>query len=106
MDMRDEWIAALRQWAANNGAVSELWLFGSRAKETARPDSDIDVGLLMMPPTDGTNWAGAAYVENFYCWKRQLRFSIDWNVDLVAIGPKFDMDEEVRTTGVRLWVRE
>jgi len=35
MDMRDEWIVALRQRAASNAAVSELWFFGSRAKGTA-----------------------------------------------------------------------
>jgi hypothetical protein len=32
MDMKDEWLAALRRWAMNNDCVRELWLFGSRAK--------------------------------------------------------------------------
>jgi hypothetical protein len=36
MNMRDEWIAALRTWAANYDCVLELWLFGSRAKGTLR----------------------------------------------------------------------
>lgn len=106
MDMRDEWLAALRQWAANNEAVKELWVFGSRAKGNARPDSDIDVAVLLMPPIEGTDWAMFAYFDNFYCWKGQLRFAVDWNVDLVAIGPKFEMEEEVKATGVRVWARE
>jgi len=28
MDMRDEWIAALRGWAVQNDCIRELWLFG------------------------------------------------------------------------------
>src|SRR5258706_3337093 len=51
MDMRDEWIAALRAWAANNDCVRELWLFGSRANGTPPPDSDIDIALALMPPS-------------------------------------------------------
>ena len=49
MDMRDEWIAGLKHWAAGNDSVRELWLFGSRAKETSRDDSDIDIALETMP---------------------------------------------------------
>jgi predicted nucleotidyltransferase len=46
MDMRDEWIFALRAWATKNDCVSELWLFGSRAKATSEPESDIDIASL------------------------------------------------------------
>jgi predicted nucleotidyltransferase len=56
MDMRDEWIAALRAWAAKNDCVRELWLFGSRAKGTSEPESDIDIALALMPPDGKTNW--------------------------------------------------
>jgi len=106
MDMRHEWLTALCTWAAHNECIQELWLFGSRAKGTARADSDIDVALALMPPTGKTNWALAAYVESFDDWKAELRDAIDWEIELVAIGPDFEMDQEVRTTGVRLWVRE
>ncbi|MFB9268038.1 nucleotidyltransferase family protein [Bradyrhizobium erythrophlei] len=101
MDMRDEWVTALENWAANNESVAELWLFGSRAKNTSRHDSDIDIALLMMPPIGKTNWALANYVENFDEWKAQLRDAVDWPISLVAIGPKEDMDKEVRRTGIR-----
>jgi predicted nucleotidyltransferase len=106
MDMRDEWLAALRRWAASNGSVLELWLFGSRAKECAREDSDIDIALLLMPPDGDHNWALGNFFAHFDDWKAQLSDAVDWPVSLVAIGPKFDMDEEVRGTGIRLWRRE
>ena len=48
MDMRDEWVAALRAWAAKNECVRELWLFGSRAKGTSEAESDIDIALSLM----------------------------------------------------------
>jgi len=106
MDMRDEWIAALRAWAAKNDCVRELWLFGSRAKGTSEPESDIDVAVALMPPDGKTNWALAAYVESFEDWKSELRAAVNWPISLVAIGPKFEMDDTVRTTGIALWQRD
>jgi len=106
MDMRDEWISALREWAAHNDSVRELWLFGSRAKGTSRPDSDVDIALALMPPNGKHNWALAAYIEFFEDWKSELRAALDWNVSLVAIGPDFDMDIVVRNSGTVLWRRE
>jgi predicted nucleotidyltransferase len=106
MDMRDEWIAALRAWAANNGNVRELWLFGSRANGAPRPDSDIDIAVALMPPDGNTNRALAAYVEFFEDWKSELHAVVDWDVDLVAIGKNYDMDAVVRTTGICLWLRD
>jgi hypothetical protein len=31
LNMRDEWLVGLRQWASGNDSVRELWLFGSRS---------------------------------------------------------------------------
>jgi predicted nucleotidyltransferase len=106
MDMRDEWIAALRTWAAKNDCIRELWLFGSRAKGTSEAGSDIDIALALMPPSGKTNWALAAYVESFEDWKTELRAAVDWPVSLVAIGPNFEMDDTVRTTGIVLRRRD
>ena len=105
MDIRDEWIAALRHWAENNGSVLELWIFGSRAKLTAHKDSDIDIAVLLMPPDGKHNWALANWVEFFDQWKAELKSALDWPVSLTAIGKGFEMDDEVRSTGVRIWRR-
>jgi predicted nucleotidyltransferase len=43
--MRDQAIELLR-----DGGVLAAWVFGSRAAGTARPDSDIDVAVLVEPP--------------------------------------------------------
>jgi|GEM_PF-2774845 len=103
--MRDEWIEALRRWAVNNENIAELWLFGSRAKGTAHPMSDIDIAIQLMPPTGNHNWALANFIEFFDDWKAELRNTINWPVSLVAIGSNYDMDAEVRKTGICLWRR-
>jgi predicted nucleotidyltransferase len=105
MDIKPEWLNALRAWAAKNESIYQLWLFGSRVKGTSRPDSDIDIALELMPATGTHNWALAAYVEFFEKWKQELRDAVGWDISLTAIGPGCDMDEEVRATGVVLWRR-
>jgi len=50
---------ALRRAAKNNG-IDRLWLFGSRAKGMARPDSDVD--LLYHAPKSTNLW----HVAGFY----------------------------------------
>jgi hypothetical protein len=57
MDMRDEWLRGLRAWANGNGNVSELWLFGSRADGSSRPESDVDIAIALMPAVGKTDWA-------------------------------------------------
>lgn len=103
--MRDEWIAALRRWAANNDSVAELWLFGRRANGTGHLKSDIDVAIELMPPIGNHNWALANFVQFIEDWKAELRNAVDWPIRLVAIGPNYEMDAEVRSTGVCLRCR-
>jgi predicted nucleotidyltransferase len=43
----DEWIAALRAWADGEPLIDALYLFGSRVKRKERPDSDLDVAVLL-----------------------------------------------------------
>jgi predicted nucleotidyltransferase len=99
-------LSALRKWAIKNDFIRELWLFGSRARGASRPDSDIDIALALMPPSGKHNWALAAYVESFDEWKSELRQIVEWDISLVAIGPDFEMDTIVRTTGILLWRRD
>ncbi|HUZ32639.1 MAG TPA: nucleotidyltransferase domain-containing protein [Xanthobacteraceae bacterium] len=103
MDLELDREAALKSWAANNDAVKEFWLFGSRVKGTSRPESDVDVALILMPETDNTNWAFAKYVECRNLWKKQLQRIVARPISLCVIEPGEKMYDEVLKTGQRLW---
>ena len=72
MDLPARDIDLIRQWAFRTNSVREVWLFGSRAKGTARPDSDVDIGIYLMPPAGGADWALATYTEMGDWWQRDL----------------------------------
>ncbi|MCI5045467.1 MAG: nucleotidyltransferase domain-containing protein [Aquisalinus sp.] len=48
----------INRWAISTPAIKEVWLFGSRAKGTHRPDSDIDLAVRPLGDKDTAfnNW--------------------------------------------------
>jgi predicted nucleotidyltransferase len=102
MDMSDEWLSGLCAWASGNDNVRELWLFGSRAKGTSQSQSDVDIAVDLMPCTS----AMMTYNDSSEEWKDELRAIVGRDISLVAIGPGFDMDTEVRSSGKLLWRRK
>lgn len=97
MDMSDEWLRGLRAWASANANVRELWLFGSRADGHAKPESDVDLAIALMPDALG----------NYYAlgdgWQGELEGIVGRHVSLEAVMPNTDGDACVRSTGVLLW---
>jgi predicted nucleotidyltransferase len=82
MDLPDEWRHGLCLWASGNDSVLQLWLFGSRAKGTARADSDIDIAITLMPKIGDTDWALGNYFALHRDWKRQLEAIVGRHVSL------------------------
>jgi predicted nucleotidyltransferase len=99
MDMREEWLHGLWAWASANGNVQELWLFGSRADGHARPDSDVDIAIALMPAA----FAYGNYVALGDGWQRELEAIVGRHVSLEATDQNTDEDACVRSTGVLLW---
>lgn len=99
MDMRDDWLSGLRSWANANGSVRELWLFGSRADDTARPDSDVDIGLGLVRKNGDHDWALGNYYALGDKWQLELEKIVGRDVSLENITP----DEPGRAC-VRKWV--
>jgi predicted nucleotidyltransferase len=110
MDMSSEWLRGLRSWASANDSVLELWLFGSRAQGCWRPESDVDLALVLTPPKGKDNWALANWFSPASSkWKRQLEEIVGRDVDLEAMVPSApgpDYDSMVRCFGIRLWNRD
>src|SRR6266536_1404981 len=105
MDMEDEWISGLRSWASRNGNVREMWLFGSRATGRSRPDSDVDLALVLMPANGKHDWAAGNYFALHSEWKRGLETIVGRHVSLEALLPGSKEDAEVRRSGALLWTR-
>jgi len=99
------WKADLIGWAKDNGSVRELWLFGSRAKGTARIDSDVDLGLALMPAKRRHDWAFGNYVALHSVWRAELETIVQCHVSLVPMMPGNEGDEIIRSTGICLWER-
>ena len=103
IDMRDQWVRSLVQWASANGNVRELWLFGSRANGRTHAGSDVDLAICLAPPHGRHDWALGNYVASGDEWSRQLEAIVGRHVSLEAIKPGTDEDAIVREHGVRLW---
>ena len=48
----DTWIVAIQQWAKNESLVEQAYVFGSRAKGIARPESDLDIAIKLSGETE------------------------------------------------------
>ena len=96
----------LRAWASANGNVHELWLFGSRADGSARPESDVDLAIALMPAVGDENWPLFFYFDLRAKWRQELEIIVGRHVSLEAILPDTDGDAYVRRTGVVLWARD
>ena len=100
-----EWHRELCGWARKNESVRELWLFGSRAKGTSRPDSDVDLALVLIPPKGKHDWALGNYVALQSDWKCELEAIVGRHVSLEAIVPGTPGFLLVRAAGKLLWSR-
>ena len=105
IDLPNEWRDEIIAWARRINAVHELWLFGSRAKGTSRPDSDVDIAVSMMPAKGNHDWALGEYFSLAMTWQHELERIVGRHVSFTAIVPDTPGDTEVRRTGVLLWRR-
>ncbi len=77
-----EWCDAIRSWAAAIRSVDRVSLYGSRARGTPRPDSDLDLAVYVRAP-DGEHLA--EWIENRQNrqrWQRALSARLDVKVHL------------------------
>lgn len=107
MDMHPEWVASIRAWAEANSNLAEVWLFGSRAKNLARPDSDVDLALVLQPAEGRRDWALGNYLALGNGWRRDLEAIVGRHVSLELFPrdgePLPETMTEARETAIQLW---
>jgi len=77
---------AIAQWAAANPHVRRMWLYGSRAKGTHRPNSNINIAVELDPVGDSEETL-AVWMANAGLWQSQLQSRIAPAVDLQWFDP-------------------
>jgi predicted nucleotidyltransferase len=82
----------LMQWAAAKPTIKTLYVFGSYARGTARPDSDLDLAFNF---TAGVDDGLSELICNIQAWKAELAEltgvivkDLYLNTDAAARGPK------------------
>ena len=66
----------LHAWATSQPSINRVWLFGSRARGEAGPDSDLDIALEVVPA-----YPDASATD---CW---FTHSSQWRGELAARFP-------------------
>jgi hypothetical protein len=51
----------------------------------ARPDSDVDIAIALVPASEGTDWALGSYFALHNNWKQELETIVGRHVSLEAI---------------------
>lgn len=107
-------VPTARELSARYGPIDEVWLcdtireavsgtmgiylFGSRAQDTARPDSDLDLAILV---------AGYADPQTLWVLSSRLANQVGCEVDLLDFrAASTVMQYQVLTTGRRLWGKD
>jgi predicted nucleotidyltransferase len=101
----ETWRRPIVAWAKSTRGVDELWLFGSRAKGTSRPGSDVDIAVALVPARGADDWALSDFLAFFSAWRSTLGRIVRVPVSLTAIVPGTPADREVRSTGQIIWKR-
>ena len=77
----DAIVTELNQWASSRSAIRRLWIYGSRARGNACPNSDLDVALelvVALPHETSTD----VWFENIDDWRSDLSGRFPFPVQL------------------------
>jgi predicted nucleotidyltransferase len=80
-----EWRARITSWAASQPKIVRVGVFGSRARGDHRPDSDVDLAIVVAAEPD----LQTVIVSDaeFPAWRRQVHKMVPVELDLVWANP-------------------
>jgi uncharacterized protein len=80
------WAEAIARWAADNPRIRRVWVYGSRANGTPRPDSDLDLAVELEPVGDSEETL-SVWLAHEGAWHAELQNRISPKVDLEWFDP-------------------
>jgi predicted nucleotidyltransferase len=75
----------LSEWATKNTFIKKLWIYGSRARNDYRPDSDLDIAIEIDGLRDETPYT--SFFFDHSKWKNELQELINYKVHLAHYNP-------------------
>lgn len=76
-------VETVRAWASERPPISRAWIFGSRAKGSARHDSDLDVAVEVEPAHGLTARETYEHDLRWLEWEDDLAQEVDLKLHLV-----------------------
>jgi predicted nucleotidyltransferase len=98
------WAEVLRNWACATPEISEVWIFGSRAKGSFRPDSDLDIAIVVGGETPGERLAD--WISCNKEWKAELQGLLEVRLDLQLGNAEWSdkiVGPSIREHGIRIY---
>ncbi len=97
----------LRAWATKHPEIIEIWVIGSRARGSARPDSDLDLTMQLDPSKGYNSNEDAVLIHNRAKWSAELTALLGLPVqDIQAENVPVDACYgEGRRAGISVYVR-
>jgi predicted nucleotidyltransferase len=97
-------LSAITRWAKVNPWISEVRLFGKRAKNKVLPNSDIDLAITVTRDGMGEPALGV-FCSLLDHWQRQLKEETGRRVSVWWYGPESPVYEHLQAEAVLIWSR-
>ena len=78
-------IKAIEGWAKQNPLAGKVWIFGSRVRQDARLNSDVDIAIeIDLPAAKGSDESGGFATWSFECqsWSNEIQARLPFKVDV------------------------
>lgn len=104
-DALKEVLKRIADWAAGEKWIAAVYIFGSRAKGTNRPDSDLDLAVELTVIEESE--VDGIYIDEARKWREALKPLSPWPVDLDLYHPKSapNVHTYVAEGGRQIWRR-
>ncbi|WP_143516867.1 nucleotidyltransferase family protein [Pseudooceanicola antarcticus] len=106
MQVTTEVVAKLRHWSEQTSVVTRTWIYGSRARNEARDESDLDIAIEL---GDDSEIASMHWIDNAEAWREGLRLLLDGFAPLdlqVALDDDEFVKPGVQRDGILIFQRE
>jgi predicted nucleotidyltransferase len=98
---------AIIRWAEQTPEVEAVILYGSRYTETARPEADVNLALVMTKQGFTGKQRADNYLRNFERWEADLKAAVGLPFHLISLDPAVGSEVEAYVAGgsAELWRR-